>query len=293
MLLPSSEAARLRGIGLYCLALLLFTSLDTLAKYTSRYVPAIEVAWIRFFGQAVIATLVLRPWRDLGEYRSRRPLLQLVRSTMLLGSTVFNFLALTHLQLDETTSISFATAFVVAGLAGPILGEWIGLRRWIAVVVGFAGVLVVTRPGSAGFNPAIFLSIAGMFCNSSYLLLTRLLAPTESAGSMLLFPAVAATLLLAPTALPVAVLPPSFGIGLALAATGLCGAVGHWFLIQAHRRAPAAVLAPFVYSQLIWMVTFGYLVFGDLPNEFTIIGAAVIVASGLYIIYRERRHAGR
>jgi drug/metabolite transporter (DMT)-like permease len=273
--------------------LLFFTCLDAFAKYSSGYVPAIEVAWVRFLGHALIGILALRPWRNFAAYRSRRPFLQLLRSLLLGASTVLNFLALHELQLAETTTIMFASAFVVAGLAGPALGEWIGPRRWAAIAVGFIGVIIVMRPGPSGIQPAIFYSIGAMFCGSGYNLLTRVLAPTDSAASMLLFPAVAASILVAPIALPIAVLPPTPFVAFTLAMTGVCGAVGHWCLIHGHRITPAAILAPFVYTQLLWMVAIGYLAFNDLPHDATLLGAAVIVGSGLYILYRERVRGDR
>ena len=283
-------AARLRGIGIYCLAFLCFACLDACAKYASRFVPTMEVVWIRFLGHAIVAALMLRPWLDLTPYLTRRPLLQLVRSVLLFGSTVFNFLALRKLQLADTTTINFASAFVVAALAGPLLGEWLGPRRWAAIGVGFLGVLIVTRPGTGAFQPAILLSIGSMSCNSLYVLLTRLMRTTESAAGMLLFPALSAIVCLAPFALPGAILPPTPFLAGVLAMTGVLGAVGHWCLIRAHRLAPAAVLSPFVYTQIIWMVGLGYVVFADIPSLVTLIGAAVIIASGLYILYRQRVH---
>jgi drug/metabolite transporter (DMT)-like permease len=283
-------AARLRGIGLYCLALLLFACVDTIAKYSSRTVPVLEVAWLRYVGATIVTVVALRPWRDLTPYRTSQPLLQIVRSALLGASTVFNFMALRNLQLAETTTISFAGAFVVAGLAGPLLGEWIGPRRWIAILVGFAGVVIVTRPGPEGIQPAVLLSMASMLSTSFYVLLTRRLAPTESADGLLLYPAVGVTVFLAPVSLPAAIMPPTAWIGVLLAVMGLLAAVGHWCLIHAHRLAPAGVLSPFVYFQLIWMTSFGYLAFGDLPHPLTLVGAAVIIASGLYILYRQHVH---
>ena len=281
---------RLRAVGLYCLALLLFACLDTAAKYSSRFVPVMEVAFLRYAGAIVVAVFALRPWRERKLYLTQRPVLQLARSLLLTLSTVFNFQALSHLQLAETTTISFAGAFLVAGLAGPMLGEWIGPRRWAAIVVGFIGVVIVTRPGPEGVQPAVLLSIGSMVCNSLYVLLTRQLAPTDSAEGLLLYPAIAATIALAPVALPAAMWPQSLLVGGLLFATGFLGAIGHWFLIVAHRRAPAASLAPFAYFQLIWMTGLGYFVFGDLPHRLTLIGAAIIIASGLYILYRQRVH---
>jgi drug/metabolite transporter (DMT)-like permease len=289
--LSSAEiAVRLRAVGFYCLTLLLFACVDTAAKYCSRYVPVMEVVFIRYLGALACSVIALRPWREHRIYRMRQPLLQLARSLFLTLSTVFNFTALRDLQLAETTTIAFAGAFVVAGLAGPFLGERIGPRRWAAIAVGFAGVIVVTRPGPAGIQPAVLLSIGSMICNSLYVLLTRRLAPTESAEGLLVYPVAVATVALAPVALPAAVWPPSLLVAALLFATGLLGAIGHWFLIVAHRRAPAASLAPFVYFQLIWMTGLGYLVFGDVPHELTLVGAAIIIASGLYILYRQRVH---
>jgi drug/metabolite transporter (DMT)-like permease len=292
-LTTGEAAARARGIAIYCFALLCFACLDALAKYTSRYVPAIEVAWIRFVGHAIAAILFLRPWRDLARYRSNRPVVQLLRSVFLFSSTVFNFLALRKLQLAETISINFAGAFVIAGVAGPLLGEWIGPRRWAAIAVGFAGVLIVTQPGSTVFQTAVLLSIAAMLCNSGYVILTRMLAASDSSAGMLIYPALAGSIFLAPPALAVGVMPPTAAIAAMLAITGIFGAVGHFFLIEAHGLAPAPVLAPFMYTEMIWMVGLGYLVFGDVPGLATIAGAAVIILSGLYILYRERVHGDR
>jgi drug/metabolite transporter (DMT)-like permease len=292
-LTAGESAARLRGIAVYCVAFLCFACLDTIAKYTSHFVPAIEVAWIRFVTHAIFAVVALRPWRNLATYRMRRPVLQIVRSVLLFASTVFNFIALLKLQLAETTSINFASALVVAALAGPFLGEWIGPRRWAAIGVGFLGVLIVTRPGTSAFQLSVLLAIGSMLCNCFYVILTRLMTGTESAGTMLVYPALVATLFLAPAALPSAVLPPTPFIALLLAMTGLFGAVGHWCLIEAHRLAPAPVLSPFVYTQIIWMVGLGYLVFGDVPHPLTLGGAAIIIASGLYILYRQRVHGDR
>lgn len=281
---------RLRAVGLYCLALLMFACLDAAAKYSSRSVPVMEVVFLRYAGAMMVALFALRPWRERRLYLTRRPILQLARSLFLTLSTVFNFLALRHLQLAETTTIGFAGAFVVAGLAGPMLGEWIGPRRWAAIAVGFVGVIIVTRPGPEGIQPAVLLSITSMIFTSLYALLTRALAATDSAEGLLLYPAIGATIALAPVALPDAVWPPSLLIGALLFATGFLGAIGHWFLIVAHRLAPAASLAPFIYFQLIWMTGLGYLIFEDLPHRLTLVGAAVIIASGLYILYRQRVH---
>jgi drug/metabolite transporter (DMT)-like permease len=285
----AEAAQRLRGIGLYCLTMLAFACLDTCAKYAGRHVPSMEVAWIRFVGHLVLALVLLQPWRNVAAYRTRRFGAQVLRSLFLAGSTVFNFLALRSLQLDQTVSITFSGPFLIAILAGPLLGEWAGARRWVAILIGFAGVLVITLPGFGGFKPAILLSIGSMLSYVSYILSTRLLVATETSTSMLLFSAAVPSLFLAPAALPVAVPPPTLLVAFCMFMTGLLGLVGHWFVIVAHRHAPAPVLAPFSYTQILWMITLGYLVFGDVPEPRTLVGTAIIVGSGLYLLYRERR----
>src|SRR5690606_16793113 len=134
---PAESAARLRGIVLMCGAMVLFSVLDTSAKYVSRSMPSLEVVWARYALSVVFAAIALRPWADWRLYAMRRPWIQTLRATFLLGSSVFNFIALRYLQLAETASIAFAAPFFIVGLAGPVLGEWAGPRRWAAAIVGF------------------------------------------------------------------------------------------------------------------------------------------------------------
>jgi drug/metabolite transporter (DMT)-like permease len=287
-LTPEETAIRVRGIALICLAVLCFAALDTCAKYAGRFVPAIEVAWARYFFNFVFVFAALRPWRRVSTFTTRRPLLQGVRGLFLLGSTILNFIAIRHLQLAVTGSISFAGPLIATALAGPILGEWAGPRRLAAVCVGFLGVLVVIQPTPSDFNPAAIFSILGALCYAGYSLTTRMLSKTDTATSMLLYGALIGALVLTPAMPFVAVAPPDWTVLAALVATGVAGSVGHWFLIVAHRNAPPTVLAPFSYTQLIWMIVFGFLAFGDLPGPGTLLGGSIIVASGLYALYRER-----
>lgn len=291
--LPRSDEAarRLRGIAIYCMTMLAFAGLDTSAKYAGRYVPPFEVAWVRFLVHVVLAVAILRPWRDWRQYQTKRPLMQILRSFFLVGSTVFNFLALQSLQLDQTSSIGFSGPFLIAALAGPVLGEWAGPRRWVAILIGFAGVLVITAPGFGSFQPAILLSLSSTCSYVFYILSTRLLTSTETSSSLLLLSAIVPALALAPVALPVAIAPPTVLVAFAMLMTGICGLVGHWCVILAHRIAPAPVLAPFMYTQVLWMIGLGYLVFGDVPAPRTLVGTAIIVGSGLYLLYRERLQA--
>jgi drug/metabolite transporter (DMT)-like permease len=289
-LAPPGEAeiaARLRGIGLICLAVLLFTALDTAAKYASRHVPTLEVAWARYALNLLFAVVALRPWAFPADYLTRRPLAQIVRGLFLLMSTVFNFMALRYLQLAEAVSITFAAPLLVTVFAGPLLGEWAGPRRWAAVIVGFIGVVIILEPHPAHFRLEALFSVGAALCYAGYSLTTRLLAATESPAGLLIYATLISTVLLTPVLPVVGTLPPDWLVAGALVVTGLMGAIGHWCLILAHRHAPATVLAPFAYTQIIWMVAAGYIVFGDVPGPSTMLGAAVVIASGLYVLYRE------
>ena len=292
--ISAEEAAqRLRGIALICLAMILFSLLDTSAKFASAYVPTLEVVWARYAFSVVFAVVFLRSWARPADYLTRRPLMQTLRAVFLLGSTVLNFLAIRYLQLAETAAITFAAPLLVTALSGPILGEWPGPRRWAAVVVGFVGVLIIVQPEPGAFQPAALYSVAAAFCYAGYALTTRTLSATETPAGMLVYGSLLAVVVLTPALPAVGEIPPDWLVAAALVATGLFGAIGHFCLIHANRLAPAPVLAPFQYTQILWMPILGYLVFNDIPGMATLIGAAVVVASGLYILYRERVHRDR
>jgi drug/metabolite transporter (DMT)-like permease len=282
---------RFVGIALISFAFLCFSGLDATAKFLGRTLPAEQIVWMRFVTHVLYATVLFRLWSNMHVFRSRRWGLQLLRALCLLGSTLFNFFAVRYLQLSETVSIMFAAPFVVTALAGPLLNEWAGLRRWMAVIVGFIGVLVVTRPGVGGLNWAALLSVCSMLSYALYALLTRMLAQTDSAMGMLVISGVIASLAMTPFGIASWTAPPDALSWVLLLSTGAWGGIGHFALIRAHVLAPASVLAPFMYTQLVWMIALGYLVFADVPTVYTLIGASIVVASGLYILNRERKVA--
>jgi drug/metabolite transporter (DMT)-like permease len=280
---------RLTGIGLMCVTMICFACLDSTAKYLNHFMDTLEVVWARYTGGLVLALVLSNPISRPAIMKTRRPWLQIGRSILLLGSTLLNFFALRWLQLDQATSILFATPFLVALMSGPMLGEWVGWRRWIAICVGFAGVILVTRPGFGGIHPAALLSVASLCCYAFYIISTRVLARTDSSETTLfysnLFGAVVMTMVV-----PFVWTTPDRWLHVALMlGMGALGSTGHYLLIIAHRLAPPVVLAPFMYTQLIWVIALGFLIFGDLPNQWTLAGAATVVASGLYLLHRERR----
>ena len=280
---------RLAGIGLMCGAVACFAGLDSSAKWLgSRGLDPLTIAWARYAVAVALVSFFVNPVTTPQVVRSNRLGLQALRSVLLLGSTAFNFVAVQHLQLAETVSIQFATPLLVALLAGPLLGEWVGPRRLVAIAAGFVGVLVVVSPGPGGIQPAALLCLGNVVCYAFYILTTRRLASIDSSATTTFYSGLAGVALLTP-ALPLIWTTPTsplvWGLLLAL---GFFGAFGHWLFVLAHARAPAAVLAPFIYTQLLWMLILGWLVFGDVPGAWTLAGAGVVVASGLYLLSRER-----
>ena len=182
----------------------------------------------------------------------------------------------------------FATPFIVALLAGPMLSERVGPRRLAAIGVGFVGVLIITRPGLGGMHPAALLCVIAAVCYALYGISTRVLAAHDSSATTMFYSGIAGVVLMTPALPAIWTTPPSPLVWGVMLLMGAFGALGHWLLILAHARAPAPLLAPFIYTQIVWMLALGYAIFGDLPDRWTLIGAAVVIASGLYLLYRER-----
>ena len=278
----------LRGILLIIAAFVTFSMLDTTAKHLVQNYPPAQVVWVRYAGHLVIAAVIFLPRHGLGLLHSQRLGLQVVRSLLLFGATCANFAALQYLQLAETASIFFSTPLMVAVLAVPLLGERIGPRRWSAIVIGFVGVMIVVRPGLGLVHWAISLSLLAALCAGLYQITTRKLAGTDRVATTQFYTALIGALAITPL-VPFVWEMPNLYDALLMVGLGALGGFGHWMLILAHRLAPAPILAPFNYIQLLPMVLLGYLVFGDLPDSWTLVGAGVVLSSGLYLLYRERK----
>jgi drug/metabolite transporter (DMT)-like permease len=279
---------RILAIALMCGTMVCFTGLDTCAKWLSASLPITQIIWTRYVGASLIALAGSRVMSRPVTLRSKRPWLQLARSTLLFGSTSANLLAVHQLQLSETATISFLTPIFVALLAGPLLGEKVSTERLIVIVIGFLGVVIATRPGTAAFQPIVLIAIAGVVCNSGYVLATRKVAGADTAQTTLAWTQIAGIVCLTPILPFVWRQPGSAGAWLLMAALGVFGAAGHGLLIVAHRFAPAPILTPFTYTQLIWMILSGVVVFGDWPAPATLVGAALVVACGAYLAVKER-----
>jgi drug/metabolite transporter (DMT)-like permease len=287
---PQEQAHRdrLTAIALMCGAVVLFACNDAAAKFLNGHMHTVQVVWARYMAAFTLAIVLLDPTGRPQVMRTTRPWLQLGRSALLLISTVLNFFALRYLQLDEAVSIIFCTPFIVAALGGPMLGEWIGWRRWTAIVVGFLGVLLVTRPAAGGIHPAALLVVGSAVCYAVYSISTRILSRSDSDATTNFYSNLvgAAVITIAVPFYWTSQTDPT--VILLMCSMGLFSGLGHFLLIRAHRRAPAGILAPFIYTEIVWMIALGFLVFGDVPNSWTLGGAAVVICSGLYLLYRER-----
>ena len=289
---PSAARDRLRAIGLMLLALVFFSCLDTTAKVlTAGHIPVAQLSWMRFVVQFVLLLVfvpALGVMKVSNLFATRKLGQQLVRSTLMAATTVFNFLALQTLRLDQTVTIVFLAPLVVALLAGPLLGEWVGWRRLAAILVGFAGILIAVRPGFGNIPPGVIYSFLGMLAYALFMLQTRHLARFDPPLVTLFYSMFVGTTLGLPLAITQWVWPADLLSWIMMLSLGILGGIGHYLFILAYGLAPASAVAPFLYAQFITMAGLGYLVFGDVPDLWTLIGAAIISAAGIYLVHRER-----
>jgi drug/metabolite transporter (DMT)-like permease len=286
---PAARRQRFLGIALMSAAVGQFAFLDTTAKYLNTELDSFEIAWARYTFAFLLTALISNPFTTPGLLSTKRPLLQVARSFLLVCATVGNFLALRWMQLDEVLSIIFTFPFLVSIISGPMLGEWIGARRWAAVGVGFCGVLLITRPGLGGVHAAALFSVAATVSYALYAVITRVVSRTDSNQTSLFYSNFVGALVLLPVVPFVWRTPADWESWVLLVIVGVLGSSGHFCMIAAHKLAPASVLSPFIYTQLVWVVLLGYLVFDHLPTAWTIAGAAIVVGSGLYLLQRERK----
>jgi drug/metabolite transporter (DMT)-like permease len=278
---------RLTGIALMCAAVASFSCLDTTGKYLNHHMDTLQVVWARYFFAFVLTLFFSNPLRRPGLMKTSRPFFQAGRSALLLFSTILNLFALRWLQLDEALAILFATPLLVAVLSVPILGEHVGWRRWTAIIIGFFGVLVVTRPGFGGMHPAALLSCGGVVCYAFYVISTRVLSRSDSNETTQFYTSLVGAVVMTAIVPFIWMTPDSWLTAGLMVLIGALGGGGHFLLIMGHRLAPASTLAPFIYTQMIWTTALGFIVFGDIPHRWTIIGGLIVVASGLYLLHRE------
>jgi drug/metabolite transporter (DMT)-like permease len=276
------------GIGLTLVAIGLFTTMDTIGKTLMAHYPFQQVVWARYFFQCTLMLVMLPRLGIIGFLRTRRHGLQIGRGLLLAVATICMFGAISVVPLADAYTITFTAPLLVTALSVPLLKEKVGWRRWSAVLIGFAGVLIVIRPGFGEVPWQLMLPLVTAACFALYQILTRLVSvdPCETPFVMLFYVAwvgaVLMTLMVPFYWQPVALVHWPW-----LMAMGGLGAIGHLILIRALVIAPASLIAPFTYSQIIWALLAGYFVFGDVPDVWMLIGCSVIVGSGLFVFYRE------
>ncbi|MGH8245309.1 MAG: DMT family transporter [Gammaproteobacteria bacterium] len=273
---------------MYLMAMVLcFSVLETTAKYLSRSYPVPMVVWCRYFVHTALILAFLAPRMGVSLVRTRQPAGQFVRAALLMGSTLFNFGALSFLPMAEVKAISFVSPLLVTVFAVWLLSEKVNRARWIAVATGFLGVLFIVRPGSAMLQWPAVLAIGAALCYSLYQIMTRKFSESESPLTTFFYTAAVGCLLMS-LAVPFFWETPDLRHVPLLLLLGVAGGAGHYALIRAMEIADASFLSPLGYTQLIWATLLGFVVFGDLPDAVAFVGMAVIVASGLYVALGHR-----
>lgn len=283
------EHALARALPLVVIAGLCFSTLDATAKWLVQDHALFAVVWARYAGQMVVATPIAWHRGGAGFWRTKHLGVQLVRSLCLVMATACFFGGLRFLPLAEGSAISFMAPMFAILLALPVLGERPTRARWIAALSGFVGIVILVRPGSAVFHPATLLLLGAAISNAMYQLLTRKLRG-DTPHTTLFYSGLVGTIVLS-LALPFIEMPPRIdwrdaGFMLEL---GLLAGLGHWMLISAYLKAPASLVAPFTYVQMIWATLYGWAIFGHLPDLLSALGMGVIVASGMALVVHERR----
>ncbi|MBC6438849.1 MAG: DMT family transporter [Rhodospirillales bacterium] len=278
-----------RGIVLILLSIFFFVSLDTTAKLMTEAHPPLQVAWGRYLFSVLLLPLLIRPraWRTA--LVTRRPGLQVVRSILLVSMTCGFFITVSYIPLADAVAIGFAAPFITTALAIPVLGEKVGIRRWMAILVGFIGVLVVLRPGFEERHWAYFLPLGVALVAAIYNVLTRLVNRYDSAQTSIAFNNMAGVVVMSIVVLTVpGVWSPLGAVDWAmLVLVGGFAMAGHFCLVLAYRNAPVSALAPFTFSHMVLAIIAGLIVFGDVPDWPTLLGAAIIAGSGIYVFHRE------
>jgi drug/metabolite transporter (DMT)-like permease len=284
---PARADRPFKGIALILLSTTFLGVSDVTAKYLSASLPSIEIAWLRFLVFALIMVPAMVPGSPLFAMRTSRVGLQLMRGAALLGSSLFFITGLRYLPIAEASATGFVAPLFVTALSIFFLSEKVGVRRWLATATGLLGVLIILRPGTGAFHAAAFFPIISALAWAVTLIMTRMMSGREHAITIMTYSSIAGVAILS-VLVPFVWVAPSWQAVMFGILIGVASTAGQWIVVLAFRYADASVLAPFSYTQLVWVSTLGFLIFGEVPDAWTVVGAAFIVASGLYTAHRER-----
>jgi drug/metabolite transporter (DMT)-like permease len=284
---PARTDRPFKGIALILLSTVFLGISDVTAKYLSATLPSLEIAWIRFLVFALIMTPAMVPGTRLFALRTARPGFQFVRGLALLGSSLFFISGLRYLPIAEASATGFVSPLFVTALSIIFLRESVGVRRWLATAAGLIGVLIILRPGTNAFHVAAFFPLVSALCWAVTLIMTRMMSGREHTITTMTYSALSGLFVLS-VLVPFIWVAPSWHDILFGVLIGVASTAGQWIVVLAFRYADASVLAPFSYSQLVWVSVLGFLIFAEVPDVWTVVGAAFIVSSGLYTAHRER-----
>ncbi|MDA1099342.1 MAG: DMT family transporter [Proteobacteria bacterium] len=289
---PGRIEAPGRGIACMIGGSLLLTMNDAVVKWVASDFQLGQILVSRGLAALIIITLVLGWRKEFRIFQVNHPKLQLIRAALMIVSTFLFISGLRLMPLAENVAVAFVGPIFVTALAPLILAERVGWRRWTAVLVGFAGVLVMLRPGGDGLNWAALFPAGAALCGAFRDLLTRRISHTEASGTTLFYSTLGVALAGAVMA-PFAWQPPGVADMALLALAGLLLCSAHFLHIETFRFAEAALVTPFKYSSLLWAGAIGFLVWGDMPDGWTVLGATLLIGSGLYIFHREARQSAK
>jgi drug/metabolite transporter (DMT)-like permease len=281
----------LRGLAYMAVAILLFSAMDAAAKWLTTGYSVVEIALLSRLLSPLLSLGVALHQGGIGTLRTRHPGWHLARAAANAVTLVAFFAALIYLPLADTVAITFVSPLIMCALAVPMLKERVGPRRWIAIVIGFAGVLVITQPSGVGFGLGAALALAAALGSAFEIILTRRMSATESSHSILFWSS-SLMIIAFGSVVPFAWTTPVPADLPAIAVLALSGSCAQFALVQAFRYGEVSMLAPLEYSALIWATLFGYLFWGDLPTPTVLVGVAIIVASSAYVAHREARAKG-
>lgn len=290
----AAAGSALAGIALTVAAMACFATLDTTTKYVTATVPLLMALWFRYAFQAVVTTIAVLPVRGLAVLRTAHPRFQLLRGVLLLLSSLFAFLSLRYMPVGEFTAIVMITPLIITLLASTSLGEKVSTLRWVLVVGGFTGAMVIIRPGASSFSWATLLPLSLVVSNSWFQVLTSKMAKTEDPVTMHLYTGWVGALIVTVT-LPFVwtseISTLNWGLLLVM---GALASIGHFMLILAYKRSPAASLTPYLYAQIGFAMLGGWLVFSHVPDRLSMTGIVMIAVCGVggaWLAFRESRSA--
>ena len=256
--------------------------MDALAKYLSWSLPVLQITWGRYFFTVVFTLSFMLIFFRKNLVWSKNPKLQLIRGIILLSANILFFYSISVISLAKALTLAFIHPLIVTALSPVFLNEKVGIKRWIAVLMGFIGALIVIRPGFLEFNLASLAAFGTGVCYGFYLMITRKLSDTDNPLLTLLFTGVVGAIIMT-SVMPVIWVPPTPNEWLMLACIGLVASVAHGFIIVSYKYADASKLAPLGYSEIITNIMLGYYIFSDFPDMFTFIGLFIIMMSGIYV----------